>query len=575
MTGGKRRWRLRSAVPSEGLAGSPFPPLISRLLALRGVATEEEAARFLFLEPWPEADPLLLPGVERAVERLAQAIARGETVAVFGDFDVDGITAAALLTEALRELGATAIPYIPDRFREGYGLNVSAIGELAGRGAGLLVAADCGTSSVVEVAEANRLGMDVVVLDHHAIPAELPASLALVNPKLAPTASACPHADLASVGVAYQTVAALYHAIGRPWDAERFLDLVAIGTVGDLVPLLGENRYLVKLGLAALRKATRPGLRALIATAAARPEAVDAETIAYGLAPRLNAAGRLAHAETSLQLLLTTDVAQAEELAGRLNALNQERQRQTQQALALATELVAAEDSEGSLPLVFVAHPEIPQGIAGLVASRLVDERYRPAVVCQTGEGQSRASCRSIPEFDIVAALRRQEKLLVRFGGHRLAAGFTIANESLPALRRALLEHAGEALAGVELSPALDIDAEVPLAGLRGEEIRWLQSLAPHGQGNPEPTFLSRGVLVAEARLMGNAGRHLRLKLKDADARSGPVTWPAVAFDLGETAVSPGQRVDVVYSLAVDRRSGDALELRVKDVAATALQAGS
>jgi single-stranded-DNA-specific exonuclease len=293
------------------------------------------------------------------------------------------------------------------------------------------------------------------------------------------------------------------------------------------------------------------------------------------LAPRLNAAGRLAHAETSLQLLLTTDVAQAEELAGRLNALNQERQRQTQQALALATELVAAEDSEGSLPLVFVAHPEIPQGIAGLVASRLVDERYRPAVVCQTGEGQSRASCRSIPEFDIVAALRRQEKLLVRFGGHRLAAGFTIANESLPALRRALLEHAGEALAGVELSPALDIDAEVPLAGLRGEEIRWLQSLAPHGQGNPEPTFLSRGVLVAEARLMGNAGRHLRLKLKDADARSGPVTWPAVAFDLGETAVSPGQRVDVVYSLAVDRRSGDALELRVKDVAATALQAGS
>jgi single-stranded-DNA-specific exonuclease len=540
------------------------------------VANEEEAARFLFLEPWPEADPLLLPGLELAVERLAQAVEQRETVAVFGDFDVDGITAAALLTEALRELGATALPYIPDRFREGYGLNTSAVAELAGRGAGLLVAADCGTSSVAEVAEANRLGMDVVVLDHHTIPAELPASLALVNPKLG---SACgPHADLASVGVAYQTAAALYHAVGRPWEGERFLDLVALGTVGDLVPLLGENRRLVNLGLSALRKAHRPGLRALIAAAGVRPEAVDVETIAYGLAPRLNAAGRLAHAETSLQLLLTTEGAQAEELAGRLNALNQERQRQTEQAVALAAELLAADDPQGSLPLVFIAHPDIPQGIAGLVASRLVDRRYRPAVVCQTGDGESRASCRSIPEFDIVGALRQQKPLLVRFGGHRLAAGFTVANESLPALKRALLEHAGEALMGVELSPTLEIDAEVPLARLRGEEIRWLQAFAPHGQGNPEPTFLSRGVLVAEARPIGNDGRHLRLKLKDADARSGPVTWPAVAFDLGEVAVSAGQRVDVVYSLAVDRRSGDAhstgsgraLELRVKDLAPTA-----
>jgi single-stranded-DNA-specific exonuclease len=199
-----------------------------------------------------------------------------------------------------------------------------------------------------------------------------------------------------------------------------------------------------------------------------------------------------------------------------------------------------------------------------------VDERYRPAVVCQTGEGQSRGSCRSIPEFDMVGALRRQEKLLVRFGGHRLAAGFTVANENLPALKQALLEHADETLVGLELSPALDIDAELPLARLRGEEIRWLQSFAPHGQGNPEPTFLSRGVLVAEARPVGNDGRHLRLRLKD-----GPVTWPGVAFDLGELAMEPGQRADVVYSLAVDRRGGDAhsagsgqaLELRVKDLA--------
>jgi single-stranded-DNA-specific exonuclease len=568
MAGGRRRWRLRSSAPAEGLARSPFPPLIRRLLAQRGVTNEDEAARFLFLEPWPKADPLLLPGVQPAAERLAQAVARGETVAVFGDFDVDGITAAALVTEALRELGATALPYIPDRFREGYGLNVSAIADLAGRGAGLLVAADCGTSSIAEVAEANRLGMDVVVLDHHAIPPELPASLALVNPKLGDGCG--PHADLASVGVAYQTVAALHRAIDRPWEEDRFLDLVAIGTVGDLVPLVGENRHLVKLGLAALQNTGRPGLRALMATTGARPGAMDVESIAYGLAPRLNAAGRLAHAEASLRLLLTTSDSEGQALAAQLNSLNQERQRQTEQAVALATELLAIEDPEGSLPLIFIAHPDIPQGIAGLVASRLLDERYRPAVVCQTGEGQSRASCRSIPEFDMVGALRRQEKLLVRFGGHRLAAGFTVANDNLPALKRALLEHADETLLGVELSPALDIDAELPLARLRGEEIRWLQSFAPHGQGNPEPVFLSRGVLVAEARSIGNEGRHLRLKLRD-----GAVTWPAVGFDLGELAIEPGQRANVVYSLIVDRRGGDAhsagsgkaLELRVKDLA--------
>ena len=568
MTGGRKRWRLRSHAPAEGLARSPYPPLIRHLLAQRGIVNEADAARFLHLEPWPEADPLLLPGVQPAVDRLAQAVARGETVAVFGDFDVDGITAAALLTEALRELGATALPHIPDRFREGYGLNVPAIADLAGRGAGLLVAADCGTSSIAEVAEANRLGMDVLVLDHHAIPAELPASLALVNPKLGDGHG--PHADLASVGVAYQTVAALHHAIDRPWEEDRFLDLVAIGTVGDLVPLLGENRHLVKLGLAALRDTKRPGLRALMATTGARPGAMDVESIAYGLAPRLNAAGRLAHAEASLRLLLTTSDAEGEALAAQLNALNQERQRQTEQAVALASELLGLEDPEGSLPLILIAHPDIPQGIAGLVASRLVDEHYRPAVVCQTGEQQSRASCRSIPEFDMVGALRRQEELLVRFGGHRLAAGFTVANENMPALKRALLEHAEETLVGVELSPTLDIDAELPLARLRGDEIRWLQYFAPHGQGNPEPTFLSRGVLVAEARPVGNDGRHLRLRLKD-----GPVTWPAIAFDLGELAVEPGQRADVAYSLTVDRRgsdihpagSGQALELRVKDLA--------
>lgn len=554
-----RRWLVRPRAPAP--VDSPFPPLIRHLLYHRGVRSEDEAARFLFLEPWAEHDPSVLPGVEQALERLSAAITGGEGIAVFGDFDVDGVTAAALLTEALGDLGARVVTYIPNRFSEGYGLNVGAITTLRQRGASLLLAADCGTSSIEEVEHARRLGMDVIILDHHAVPPELPPAVALVNPKLLPEAGqGSPLGELAAVGVAYKAMAALYQALGRAWQHQRFLDLVAIGTVADLAPLVGENRYLVKEGLAAIARAERPGLSALIAAAGLRPEGVDSEAIAYGLGPRLNAAGRLAHADLSLRLLLTQDEGEAVQVARRLNALNQERQRQTEQALAMAAELLAAEDAEA--PLIFIGHPDISEGIVGLVASKVVDERYRPAVVYQRGESESKGSCRSIPEFDIMGALGRQAHLLARYGGHPRAAGFTVANANLAALMRGLLEQAARELAGVELSPPLAIDAELPLGRLRGEDIRWLQRFQPHGQGNPEPTFLSRGVSVAEARLLGNNGQHLRLKLKD-----GPVTWPAIAFGMGERAVESGQRVDVVYSLASERRGDDALELRIKDFA--------
>ncbi|MGQ9572868.1 MAG: single-stranded-DNA-specific exonuclease RecJ, partial [Dehalococcoidia bacterium] len=463
-----------------------------------------------------------------------------------------------LLTDALQELGASVITHIPHRFSEGYGLNVGAITALRQRGASLLLAADCGTSSVTEVEHACHLGMDVIILDHHAIPPKLPPALALVNPRL--SGQEGPLVELASVGVAYKTMVALYQALGRHWERQRFLDLVAIGTVADLAPLVRENRYLVKNGLAAIAWAERLGLRALIATAGLRPEGVDSEAIAYALAPRLNAAGRLAHADLSFRLLLTRNDSEAAHLASQLNALNQDRQRQTEQALALAAELLTAEDTRA--PLIFVGHPDISEGIIGLVASKLVDERYRPAIVYQRGEKESRASCRSIPEFDIIAALDRQADLLVRYGGHPRAAGFTVANANLAVLKKGLLEQAASVLADVELSPPLVIDAELPLSRLRGQDIRWLQRFQPHGQDNPEPTFLSRSVLVADSRLAGNDGQHLRLKLKD-----GPVTWPAIAFDMGERAVEPGQRVDVVYSLTSERRDNEALELRVKDLA--------
>ena len=490
----------------------------------------------------------------------------GERVAVYGDFDVDGVTASALLVEALTGLGAKAFAYIPDRFSEGYGVNNGALDRLRSDGATLVVTADCGTSSVAEIEHARTLGMDTLIVDHHTVPAELPAAVALVNPKRPDSPYA--FSELASVGLSYRLMAALHESLGRTWEGERWLDLVALGTVADVAPLRDENRWLVKQGLAALARSERPGLRALMEAAGIEAQHVNAESIAYGLAPRLNAAGRLRHARLALELLLERDEEEAPRRAGELTSLNRERQERTAAAMSLAAELLSEEDGEA--PLLFLGHEEIPSGIVGLVAGRLAEDRHRPAVVYERGEETSRASCRSIPEFDITGALRGCSELLERFGGHRAAAGFTARNEKLGPLKEGLLRRAEEELSGVELVATIEIDAALALGGLRGREIRYLSQMAPFGEGNPEPTFLSRDLEVVEATTMGEDGQHLRLKLRDEGGTGARVTWPAIAFGLGESEVAEGQRLDVVYSLAADRRNGGALELRVKDIAPAA-----
>jgi single-stranded-DNA-specific exonuclease len=548
-----RRWRV--ADEPDAVPSGDWPPLIGRLLALRGVRTSMEARAFLGLDPSP-ASTMALPDLDRAVERLASACGGGETVAVFGDFDVDGITATALLTEGLGELGARPVPYLPHRVDEGYGLNERAVASLAALGATLLVTADCGTSSIDEIALARRLGMDAIVLDHHVVPAQLPAAI-LVNPKRDPNARDEP----AACGIACATLLALYDALGRAPDEPRMLELVALGTVCDLAPLRGENRRAVRDGLVALANTTRPGLRALMETAGVDRARVDTEAIGFALGPRLNAAGRLAHARLAFDLLMTDDEERAHALAAELDALNRERRRATEAAVALAGELL---EGEGDPPLIMLGHEELPSGIVGLVAARLAESRQRPAVVYQRGVRESRASARSIPQFHIADALTGCTELFVRHGGHRAAAGFTALNEKLPEIKERLIAAAAEALAGVDLTPALEIDAELPLAALRGEEIRWLGRLAPHGIGNREPRFLSRAAFVAERRAVGGDGQHLRLKLRD-----GAVIWQAIAFRQTGDGIEEGARADVVYSLSADRRTSDGLELRVLDLRAT------
>jgi len=560
----RRRWRLRGRQPEGDLASAPYPPLIRHLLWHRGVRTPAEAAAFMDGTP-VEYDPLLLPDIEPALDRLRRAMDEGELIAVYGDFDVDGVTASTILIEGLRGLDGRVEPYLPDRFSEGYGVNIAAIDKLHAQGVTLIVTADCGTSSVAEVAHARKLDIDTIILDHHTIPPELPAAVALVNPKRAE--NRYPEPELASGGLAFKVTAALYDAMGRAWDPERYIDLVALSTVCDVAPLQNENRTLVRRGLSALQRTERPGLRALLEVSGLKDARLDTDSIGYVLGPRLNAAGRLAHARLALDLLLESDPERAMQQALELSALNAQRQQQTASAMELAHELLSKEDPDA--PLIFIGRADIPSGIVGLVAGRLAEEYHRPAVVYQREEATCRASCRSIPEFDITGALRTCPELMLRFGGHRAAAGFTAENDKLPALKEALLQQALEGLAGVEFAPVIDIDAALDLRHMNGKLISMLSQLGPFGCANPEPVFLSRNVEIADVKSIGEDGEHLRLRLRD-----GCVTWPAIAFASASDSTNgfaghemqEGQRYDVVYSFCPDRGGNGGLELRVKDL---------
>ncbi len=548
----RRRWCGRPR-PAELPEGS-WPPVISRLLALRGATSASSVAHFID-PPTTAPDPSVLPDFDVAIERMARAAHERECIAVFGDFDVDGVTSVAQLCEALTELGATALPYIPDRFSEGYGLNIEAIERLRASGATLLVTADCGTSSIEEVARARAIGMDVMVLDHHTVPPRLPDANALVNPKRE-DARPGPLLELATAGLAYHVAAALHAACGREFDASAYLDLAALGTVCDMAPLIDENRRLVRTGLPALARSSRPGLRVLMDVASVRADRVSADDIGYRLGPRLNAAGRIAHAKIALELLMTRDEERARDLAQQVDALNRERQDRTAQAVAQATEMMG----DGEPPaLIMIGDAAFSSGIVGLIASKLVSLYARPAVVYELGKTTSRASCRSIEEFHITDALRTRPDLFVRFGGHRAAAGFTVENRRIDEVREMLTRQAERALADVELVPVLDIDCNLPLRQLRGDEIRWLSRLGPFGIGNPQPLFLARGVTVVEARYVGNGDQHIKMKLRD-----GALTYAAIGFDLGECAVREGDVVDIVYGISSGRDG--VVEVDVQDV---------
>ena len=552
-----KRWRTAPRIPPSVEARlHGFHPVMAQVLYNRGYEDQAEAERFLNGE-MPVVDPFLMPDMSRAVARIRQAIRDEEPIAVYGDFDTDGVTSTALVVQTLRAFNAVVEPYIPHRVDDGYGLNSSALMQMSQDGIRVVITVDCGIRAVQEILDANAVDLDVIVTDHHSVGPEMPKAYAVVNPKRSDSRYA--EDMLAGVGVAYRLAEALFRAaesfgeeVGT--NLEDLLDLVAVGTVADLAPLnRQENRALVIRGLDVLNSARRPGFYALMEVAHLRPGKLKASNIGFGLGPRLNAAGRLESAIAAYELLTTDDFDQATLLARELQDLNTRRQDETKLAEQLARELATLGMDDLEPPLLFAAHDSFLPGIVGLVAGRLAEEFYRPAIVVEinSDNGECRGSCRSIPEFDIVHALDQCADLLVRHGGHTQAAGFTVRHENLDDLRMRLYELAADALLDEELRPSIEIDVAVPVDYLTLDLAMELARLEPTGHKNPQPLLATYNVPVIDARPVGRDNAHLKLTLGES-----PMRLDAIAFRWGARAYDLPRRVDVVYHLEVNEWNG-------------------
>jgi single-stranded-DNA-specific exonuclease len=556
-----RRWRVRNAPEDldpalENHAGTAGR-LGAILLHTRGIRDEQAARRFLSPSLDELSDPFALPDMTTAVERIAGAVKRGERIGVLGDFDVDGLTGAAILVDTLRGLDARVEVHIPDRAADGHGLTMGTIDSFRASGVTVVVTADTGSTAAAEIAYAASLGIDTVVTDHHLFDCRPPAALAVVNPNQPGTPS--DSATLSGSGVAFR----LAQALGRAFQREtprRLVALAALGTIADVAPLTGDNRAIVAAGLKELEQTTHPGLRSLMATArngnrGARGP-VDTEMVAFHVGPRLNAPGRLGSPLLSLRLLTTQDQAEAEAIAAEIESLNTERQRLSRNAWAIA------ESQVGRLPelppLVAIVSSELTPGLLGPLAGRLCSEFGRPAVAVRVEGGIARASARSTPSFDIHDAVAVHASMLHRFGGHARAAGFTCDEKHLDAILSGMSKLAA-AKANSVATPYITADAEVSLGDLGAGVWTFVQMMAPFGEGNPAPLFFTPGLLPMQVRTLGSGGDHLRLSV-DGGARR----FDAIGFGMGAANLGSGL-VDAIYTLRSDRwngRSRNELELK-------------
>jgi single-stranded-DNA-specific exonuclease len=541
-------------------------PIVARLLCQRGYSDPELAARFLNPSLEHLHDPMMLADMPIAVERILAAIARKERIAIHGDYDVDGVTSTVILRRALELLGADVGHFIPERLKDGYGLQPAAIERLHADGVALVISVDCGIRGAEAARRARELGLDLIITDHHEPDTELPPALAVINPKR----HDCTYPDkyLAGVGVALKLVQALCRKSGRDGWLPGFLKVAAIGTLADVVPLVGEHRVIAKLGLDLLSRGPhKVGLRSLLEIAGLSGKTIDSYHISFLVAPRVNAAGRMSTPDIATRLLLASDEAMGEEvraLALQLDGENVRRQEEEAEILAAAKKIVQTDPDIGARTVLVVAGESWHRGVIGIVASKLVDAFHRPAIVLSIADGVAHGSCRSVPHFNMLGALERCAALFVRFGGHKQAAGLTMDASRVNELRLAVNEVADETLGPDELMPRLRIDGDLTFRGITGGVAAGVAALAPFGAGNPRPVFSARRVEIVDGPRKLKE-RHLKMALRQDGRIFRAIAWRAA--ERHDYITEHKAALDVAFSLEQNQYNGETyVELTLADM---------
>lgn len=570
MPSSDKRWIIAPAI-SKAFANQ-FPeiqPIVLQLLSNRGITDQKKVDEFLLPDYGENLyNPFLFKDMEKAAKRILQAVEKKEKITVYGDYDADGVTASAILVETFRSLGAAVEVYIPYRETEGYGLNLAAAEELIKQKTQLLITVDCGISNMAEVAALKKGGVDVIITDHHHPPEILPEPFAILNPHLE---ADYPFKGLAGCGVAYKVVQAItlrqkdYQVNQLVEGFEKWLlDLVAIGTIADMQPVLSENRVLVKYGLIVLQGTKRLGLLKLIELMSSNLTELDERVVGWQIAPRLNAAGRLNHASSAYQLLITDDLTEAENLANKLDQTNRDRQQLTDKINAEAKAVLGEVKDQ---KILIVIGEGWPTGVVGLVAGRLTDEYHRPSLVISRYMGEIVGSGRSIEAFDIIEALEQCRPNLSRFGGHSQACGFTVKDEeNLAEFKNKIIELAQKQLTDKDIIPVLAVDAEVNLADIDWKLVEELKKFRPFGEDNPKPRFLAKDLTVTGLQSLGADGKHLRLMVK----HNTPVIRKTIGFCFGDwcAKLKAGDKVDLVFEVDINEWNGNKeIQLKIVDLA--------
>ena len=541
-----------------------IPIMIATVLLNRGVKKEDIPA-FIKKSIANIIDPSLMLDMDKAVGRINSAIAGGEKIVVYGDYDVDGITSTALLYEFLEKLGANVEYYIPDRKGEGYGINIMAVNKLLRQGVKLLITVDCGITAIGEVEFAKLQKMDVIITDHHTCKDRLPtAAAAILNPKR-PDCD-YPFDMLAGVGVAFKLILAL--AVSRGMSSrdvfDEYIDIVALGTIADVVPLLGENRIIVDKGLNALQNPSRIGIRAIEEVAGVSDKPITASTIAFAIAPRLNAAGRLGTATTAVELLLTKDMNRAREIALALDDENKERQQTEKEIFDEALQMIAKDANFAKKKVIVLAREGWHQGVIGIVASRLCDMYYKPCILISTDNGSGKGSGRSIKAFNLFDALSACEKYLTDFGGHAVAAGLNVNQSEIDEFEKEINKYADEVLSEKDMIPTVEIDCPLSEQSLTLENARMISRLEPFGMGNEKPVFAVSSVTVAAAMAVGADNKHLRLRVFKNNQ-----TLNCIGFGMGDLAHSlhEGDVIHIAFQIDINSyQRTESVQLVLKDI---------